>query len=194
MTKITVEHIKHWYNLSHTNNEDLHPEEEALVNWYTLVDLIQRCIRDCDIPHAFSLGILVLFLKKSNGDVRGIGLLEVIHKLIFTIINSRLNNSLSFHDSVHGFRINRGSFTSIGGTKIEAQKHISKNHTLYQVFVDLRKAYDSIDRPRVLMILERYGVGRYILRYIKVVLERQGYIVMRLKYGEGALRGMLIPL
>ena len=49
--------------------------------------------------------------------------------------------------------------------------------TRYQIFLDLRKAYNSIDRGRVLKILEKYKVGPKIRRYISSVWENQRFLL-----------------
>ena len=36
---------------------------------------------------------------------------------------------------------------------------MAKGKTLFQVFLDLTKAYDALDRNRVLHVLDGYGVG-----------------------------------
>jgi hypothetical protein len=40
---------------------------------------------------------------------------------------------------------------------------------LYFVFLDLKKAYDALDRDRMTKILEGYGVGPNIMRFINIV-------------------------
>ena len=113
----------------------------------------------------------------NKGDVRGIGLLDVIHKLISSIINIRLTNTITFCDSVHGFRKQRGCFTAIGEAKLKMQISICNSRPLYQVYIDLKKAYDSIDRDRVLYILEAYGMGPKLTKYIRVVWDKQRYLL-----------------
>ena len=174
LTKITVDLLKEWYTLSHPPQEaEVPPDKEAMENWNKVVLIIQQSIRDGNIPEAFFLGILVLIPKNTLGDVRGIGLLDAIHKLISTIINIRLSNTISFHDSIHGFRKGRGCFTAIGETKLSMQRAVCNNITLYQVYIDLRKAYDSIDRKITLRILKAYGLGPNLLNYIGTIWERQ---------------------
>ena len=41
----------------------------------------------------------------------------------------------------------------------------------YIIFLDLTKAYDSIDRARTLEVLKAYGVGPNILHFIKTTWE-----------------------
>ena len=47
--------------------------------------------------------------------------------------------------------------------------------TIYQIFLDLRKAYDSIDRKRVIQILKKYKVGPKIRNYIWKIWEKQKF-------------------
>ena len=49
----------------------------------------------------------------------------------------------------------------------------SANHaTLKQLYLDMTKAYDTLDRSKTLLILEAYGVGPNILRIIRTFWER----------------------
>ena len=45
--------------------------------------------------------------------------------------------------------------------------------TLHFIFLDLRKAYDTVDRERLLEILEGYGVGPNILGILKFYWDNQ---------------------
>ena len=101
-TNISIKNIKTWYHLTYPKNGG-EPDEDAAHNWHSIVELIKRCWEDGDIPDAFKLGILVIILKDDKGGTRGIGLLEVIHKLISQIINIRMSNTIVFCESVHGF-------------------------------------------------------------------------------------------
>ena len=175
LSNVTIDDIKVWY-------EDAYPEEgegneEAMCKWKKVVNLVQKCIGEGVIPQAFEYGILVIIPKDDTGGVRGIGLLESIHKLISQVINLRMATSIQFCEEVHGFRKQRGTFTAIGETKIRTQMATCNSETLYQVFLDLRKAYDSIDRGRVLKLLEKYKVGPNLRRYINNVWQKQHFVL-----------------
>ena len=78
------------------------------------------------------------------------GLIECGHTLNSDIINLRMMNFISFCKEIYGFRRRRGKFAAIGETKLRMQMDTCKSETLCQVYLGLNKAYDSLDRNRVL--------------------------------------------
>ena len=52
-----------------------------------------------------------------------------------------------------------------------------ESKTIYKIFLDLRKAYDSIDRNRVLRLMEKYKIGPNIRRYVAKVWENQEFVL-----------------
>ena len=52
-----------------------------------------------------------------------------------------------------------------------------KSTPLYQIYLDLSKAYDSIDREQTLAIMEKYRVGPNIRRYVAQVWSRQKFFL-----------------
>ena len=81
LTGITVEHMKSWYRLSHPEDEEMEINKGAERNWNIIVRIIQTCFKEGNFPDAFQYGVLVLIPKDDVGGVRGIGLLETLHKL-----------------------------------------------------------------------------------------------------------------
>ena len=81
-------------------------------------------------------------------------------------MNERLK-SIEFHDCLHGFLAGRGTGTATIEVKLTQQLAYIKQVPLYGIFINLRKAYDSMDRGRVLEILKGYGVGPNLLRVLR---------------------------
>ena len=73
---------------------------------------------------------------------------------------------IAFHDSLHGFFLNRGTGTATMKAKLVQQPVYLEQQALYIVFIDLWKAYDVVDCGRCLEILEEYRVKQNILRLI----------------------------
>ena len=65
------------------------------------------------------LTIIMLIPKGNSGDFRGIGLLEVVWKVIKNTINARLKY-VPLHNALHGFRPGCGCSTAIMEAKLAA--------------------------------------------------------------------------
>jgi Reverse transcriptase (RNA-dependent DNA polymerase) len=100
---------------------------------------------------------------------RGIAFLKVIYKLISAIITKRINSNIHFHEAIHGFRKFRGTGTAIIEMKLRMQLAQRKTEPLFMIFLDLKKAYDTLDRGRTINILLGYGVGTMTCNLIKTI-------------------------
>jgi hypothetical protein len=136
-------------------------------------------------------------IPKASGGTRGIGLLEVMWKVCSVIINRRLQQSITFHESLHGFRKEHGTGTATLDAKIvQMQLSHIRGTPLYQIFLDLSKAYNTMDRGRTLQILREYGVGERILLLLTnfwesllVVARQQGYYSQPFRSERGTTQG-----
>ena len=181
LSRISVDELKAWYRLAHPDTGDTEVDPSDVERWKTIVRIIQDCFNGIT-PTAFTIGVLVIIPKDDKGGVRGIGLLESIHKFISQVINIRMSNTIDFCKEVHGFRRKRGCHTAIGETKLQMQIAACQSETLYQIYLDLRKAYDSIARNRVLILLEKYGVGPNIRRYIHDIWDKQIFVLRQAQF------------
>ena len=121
------------------------------------------------------MGALIIIPKDDKGGVRGVGLLKAFHKLIFAMINLRMNRMIEFCLTVHSFWCQRSCYMAIGKAKLRMKRAAYWGKPMYQIFFDLRKAYDSIHREVVLALLERYSVGPNIRRYVENIWEDQKF-------------------
>ena len=151
-------------------------------------DIVQTAFSTGHIPQALNVAILVLLKKPCGNEYRGIGLLETIWKLISSIMDHRMKEAVAFDDSIHGFRQQRGTGTAILRNKLRMQTAFAKHVTLKQLYLDMKKAYDTLDRSRTLLILEGYGVGPNILRIIRTFWERHTVIPRASGYHGRAFR------
>ena len=63
----------------------------------------------------------MVLITKGKGDYRGIGLMEVMWKVVAEILNRWLTASITYHDFLHGFREGRGTGTSTLKAKLIQQ-------------------------------------------------------------------------
>jgi hypothetical protein len=161
-----TEHVKEWLNGMQWE-EDLegHGVDGAGDNWQLFVRLVQETWTHGTIPRQL-LWIIVVLIPKGGRDYRGIGLLEPVWKCIEQVIDHQLD-MINLHDSLHGCRHNRGTGTAIIEAKLAQQLSYLELRPFYGVFLNLRKAFDAMDRERCLMVLEGYGAGPRIIQLIR---------------------------
>ena len=100
--------------------------------------------------------ILVLIQKGTTTTI-GIVLLETLWEVVEAMIDTRLRFSLHMHDVLHVFRSRRGTGTAITELKLSQELASMYQDPLFLVFLDLRKAYNTVDRDRLFSTLEAYG-------------------------------------
>jgi exonuclease III len=169
-----VDHFKEWYA------ESVREKEPDRTRWDALVELVQHCYSTGNLPQEAAWMTTVL-LPKTDGGVRGIGLVEALWKLLAAIINARLS-TITFHDSLHGFRASRGTGTAIFEAKLFQQLAQIAQVPCFEIFLDLKKAYDTVDRERALEILEGYGVGECTLNLLRLFWDTQQLVVRQAGY------------
>ena len=91
---------------------------------------------------------VVVLIPKGEKYYRGIRLVEVMWKVVAAILNCRLTASITYHDFLHGFWAGRGTGTTTFEAKLLQQLSDLREEVLYVIFLDLHKAYDSLDRSR----------------------------------------------
>ena len=116
------------------------------------MDLVQSAFREGKLAEEATWQAVVL-IPKGKKDYQGIGLVEVMWKVVAEILNRQLTAFITFPDFLHGFRAGRGTGTATLEAKL--LKHIAalRKEVLYVIFLDLHKEYDALDRSRCLEIL-----------------------------------------
>ncbi len=149
MTGMKATHLKEW--LADVKLEEAEEGVEEIGDcWQTFVQLLQAVRESGTVPTQMMWMIIVL-LPKGGGNYRGIGLLDPIWKVVEKVI-------VKPHDCLHGGLPCRGTGTAIMEVKLQQQLAWVDQEPLYQIYLDLRKAYDALDWGRCLEILAGYGV------------------------------------
>jgi hypothetical protein len=133
--------------------------------WWAFVTLLQAVWESGTIPTQITWMIIVL-LPKGRGNDCGIGLLDPIWKVVEKVMVAQFS-VIKLHDCLHGGLPGRGTGTAIMEVKLQQQLAWVDQEPLYQIYLDLRKAYDALDRGRCLEILAGYCVGPNLLRLQK---------------------------
>ncbi len=104
-----------------------------------------------------------MFKKKDptlTSNYRGISLSLIVAKVLASIVNSRLLVVSDVHvrKSQHGFTHNKGTVDALFALRQVVEKAREFKRPLFAVFVDFRKAYDSVPREVLWKVLTYFGV------------------------------------
>ena len=109
---------------------------------------------------------MVLHKKKDRtefGNYRGISLVAHAGKILLKIIARRLSEyyervGMILPEEQSGFEPNRSTTDMMFVTRRLQELARKKRIPLYVCFIDLTKAYDSVDRTLLWTVLARFGV------------------------------------
>ena len=108
--------------------------------------------------------------KTNCGDYRGISLLEAVGKVFSKVLSNRLIKWICpnvIPESQCGFRTGRGTMDMIFSARQLMEKCIEQRVPLYQVFVDLTKAFDTVNRSALWIILGKLGCPPQFVEMLK---------------------------
>ena len=140
-----------------------------------LLDIVVGIWRGGDVPQQWKDAIIKVLHKKKDrtecGNYRGISLVAHAGKILLKIIARRLSEYCErlgiLHEKQSGFRPNRAT-TDMMFVIRRLQELARKNRIpLYVCFIDLTKAYDSVDRTLLWTVLARFGVPQRMISVIR---------------------------
>ncbi|CAF2588534.1 unnamed protein product [Rotaria sp. Silwood2] len=123
----------------------------------------------------WSLAILISLYKKGEKQMcdnyRGISLLNVTSKIFSRIILNRIQNMIDYQllEAQSGFRTQRSTVDQIHILKITMKKRREFNKSLFMCFIDLTKAYDSVNRDLLWRVCRKYGISEKFVNLLKML-------------------------
>nr|VZI28846.1 unnamed protein product [Spirometra erinaceieuropaei] len=140
-----------------------------------LTALFQEMWRQGKVPQDFKDETIVhLYKRKGNRQVcdnhRGISLLNIAGKIFARILLNRLNNHLEqglLPESQCGSRRHRGTTDMIfAARKLQERGQEMRTH-LYSTFVDLTKAFDTVDHEGLWKIMQEFGCPERLIQMVR---------------------------
>ena len=190
LLSIRAEHLRQWLQ------EAIREEDPNTTHWLKVVAIVQAEFCDMTLANDITWQMVFLIQKDYGGDFRGIGLVEILWKTVTGILNRRFTSEIHFHDIIHGFREGRGTGATALEYKILQQITAMKEAVLYDILLDLQKAYDDLDWDRCLGILAAHGVFPRALQLlwtywgrIAIVYRARGYYGHPFKGYRGVTQG-----
>jgi sorting nexin-29 len=147
--------------------------------------IIARIWETVEIPNSFLQLILCSIPKKGDASIcenhRGISLISHTSKVLTLLINARMysyvEEQLILPESQCGFRKGRSTSDMILAVKLIQQHCREKQIPLYLAFLDIAKAYDSVDRETLWKILHSIGIPPKMLALIRMLYGDTAYQV-----------------
>ena len=147
---------------------------ETTANW---LKVIFDAIWDSDIiPKDWHRQIIIPIYKNGSRSLcqsyRGISLLRETSKIFSRAILNRVQGIVEkqLEDNQCGFKPNRGCCDQLFSTKILMQRAIEFNKPIYFCFIDLQRAYDTVNRKALWEILAKsFDIPAKIIRIIETL-------------------------
>ena len=142
-----------------------------------ILDLFHSVWKEESVPKEWRDAILVPIPKKGDLSIcdnwQGISLLDTVGKLFAKVIQRRLQVIVEevLPDSQCGFRSSRGCVDMIFCARQLVEKAREHNTQIFILFVDLRKAYDSVPRQALWLVLEKYSIPPVMVKLIQSLHE-----------------------
>ena len=131
-----------------------------------LSHLINKSFTSGIFPKIFKLAKIVPIFKSETrlaiNNYRPISLLSNISKIIEKLMHQRLNQFLELHNCFYafqfGFRLNYSTNNALMSIVENIQTQLDNGKFAAGIFVDLKKAFDTVDHEILVNKLEYYGI------------------------------------
>ena len=149
------------------------------------------------MPEEWKESISVPIHKKGDktdcNNCRGISLLPITYKILSSILLSRLT---PYADEIIGdhqrwFRRNRSTTDHLFGIHQMLEKKWEYNEAVHQLFIDFKKAYNSVRREVFYNIHMEFGIPKKLIRLIKMCLTET---YSRVRVGKNLLTCFLLGM
>ena len=129
------------------------------------------------VPRKWKRGLIVKIPKKGNlkecKNWRGVTLLPVVSKILGRIVIDRIRAGIDhrLRKEQAGFRSGRGTTEQIFILRNILEQVNEWQATLYVNFVDFEKAFDSVHRNGLWVIMKQYGIPQKIINIVKALYD-----------------------
>ena len=138
-----------------------------------ILDFCNKALVDGDVPDQWKHLNIVPVPKKGNltkvDNYRGIALTSIVGKTLNKMILNRIKPAMEdiLRINQNGFRESRSTTSHILGLRRVFEGARDKDLTAVMLFIDFKKAFDSVHRGLLMKILLAYGIPREIVGLIQ---------------------------
>lgn len=150
----------------------------------TLVEIINESLLNGEVPTSWKIST-VIPIAKVNGsikceDFRPINMLPFCEKTLEYVVKEQLllfiNNNCILTDVQSGFRQYHSCESSLNYILSIWKNDVEANKKVVAVFLDLKRAFETIDRALLIAKLEKYGITGVELDWFRSYLSNRGQL------------------
>ena len=136
--------------------------------------LFNKSIESGFLPEDWKTAEVTAIFKKGNksdpGNYRPVSLTcilcKVLESLIRDVIVTYFTENNLYANCQHGFRKKRSCVTQLLEVMEDITSLMDSGHSVDVIYMDFRKAFDTVPHRRLLIKLEAYGISGNILKWI----------------------------
>lgn len=149
------------------------------------VDVINVSFQTGIFPNIWKLSTIIPIEKINNTSIcsefRPVNSLPIPEKLLELVAKNQLMKFIQKNDIIiseqSGFRKNHSCETSLQYVLNEWKMDISNNLIIGVVFLDFKRAFETVNRDLLILKLKKYGVEGTVLQWLTSYLENREQIV-----------------
>jgi len=151
-----------------------------------ICELFNLCLKQNSIPHEWKTShITPIYKGKGNKssleNYRPISIISPLSKVFESVIGAKMRfyfeSKNILHQDQNGFREGRSCHLALNTIIDFGKKNLDKKNHVIAVFLDLSKAFDTIDHELLLQKLDKYGFSLNALKMIENYLSNRNSIV-----------------
>lgn len=137
--------------------------------------LFNKSLYDSKLPDEWKRSQVVPIFKKgsrvSPGNYRPVALTSIVAKIMEGIVRDVITKHLMSENLLsaqqHGFRQGRSCLTNLLETLENWTEALDMGHDIDAVYLDFKKAFDTVPHKRLLYKMEAYGIKGLLIRWIE---------------------------
>lgn len=178
-----------------------------------LTSIINSSLMSGTFPDQLKISKVIPIYKSNNkmivSNYRPITISPLVSKLIEKCVKNQLieylDSNSTLYDKQYGFRTKRNTNVALFDFLVQTQKYLDKSKKVGAVFIDLSKAFDTVDISILLDKLQLIGIGGTVLnwfnnyltgrtQYVEINNERSSTKPIKFGVPQGSVIGPLLFL